>query len=187
MTDETNRDRVRRLLVHPLEAHGFRRDRKVTAERHAEWLLKLTDALGYLSDESLGVLLAMLKPKGQGKAHDVWPSRATIDHLAEAVHPRPVEEIPALRRWFASAAGSAAKEAGRLVEELHFFEKRKRPPLNPFEQKFIADQAAENDSRRRVAEDRQRRNVASAEDLAWLDWYARQRARAEALLSRDAA
>ena len=58
----------------------------------------------------------------------------------------------------------------------------KRPPLKDGEKRMVREKARELDSDYRVRADRERRGVASDDDLLWLAWHRRDEARAVALL-----
>lgn len=179
---ETKRDRVRRLLIDPLTAWGFRKPGNVTEAKHAKFLVDLADGLAYLGDDQLVTLREFLKTKGEGKDRRGWPRMATITPLAEAIAPRPLEEIPVIASWFGSARGPQALEEGTLVAEFQFLSALKRPPLREGDWRRIRERAAEHDSSKRVREDRVRRGVADEDDRQWLAWYAQLEARAMALL-----
>lgn len=185
---ESKRDRVRRLLLEPLAADGFRHRRGDDPDKARDQLDRVADALAYMSDDQLAVLRVALATKGEGAAHCFWPSYATIVGLAEAFAPRPVEELPELVRWFRSAAGSAALTGDRLVAEYLFFRKRKRPPLRPAEQAMIAERAAGWRRRLVLIAEREGRGLApDADDLAFRDWYRGLEARVAALVGEAAA
>ncbi|NDV53878.1 hypothetical protein [Salipiger sp. PrR003] len=186
-TSETKRGRVRRLLIDPLTEHGFRKPGNVKLDAHDAFLVKLADALTYMSDEQLGTLRDMLRYRGEGKARDAWPSMATITALAEAVAPRPVEEHPTIISWFGSARGPAALAEGVLVAEFAFLEKRKRPPLNDGDRRIIRERAHEWERQRELCQDRVRRGMTRDDDLKWLRWYEGMERRAIALLPEGAA
>ena len=179
---ETKRDRVRRILIHPLTEWGFRKPGNVTEAKHAKFLVDLADGLAYLSDDQLVTLREFLKTKGEGKDRRGWPRMATITPLAEAVAPRPLEEIPVIASWFGSARGPQALAEGTLVAEFQFLSALKRPPLHDGDWRRIRERATEHDSSKRVREDRVRRGVADDDDRQWLAWYAQLEARAMALL-----
>jgi hypothetical protein len=179
---ETKRDRVRRLLIDPLTAWGFRKPGNVPEAKHAKFLVDLADGLAYLSDDQLVTLREFLKTKGEGKDRRGWPRMATITPLAEAVAPRPLEEIPVIASWFGSARGPQALAEGTLVAEFQFLSALKRPPLHEGDWRRIRERATEHDSSKRVREDRVRRGVADDDDRQWLAWYAQLEARAMALL-----
>ncbi|MCF7725763.1 hypothetical protein [Sulfitobacter sp. M22] len=169
---ETKRDRVRRLLIDPLKADGFRFARGVTADDAKTRLDRLADDLAYLKDDGLVALRISLRTKGEGTARCFWPAPATVLGLAESFQRRPLDELPQLLRWFASAAGGAALLGDRLVAEYWFWTMHKRPPVKPMDKKIVAQKA--EDWRRRVelAQDRIARGHSIPDDDAqWLEWY----------------
>lgn len=126
---ESKRDRVRRLLIHPLEADGFRKRKAVPDEMHRAFLDRVADHLSYMSDSQLGLLRAMLSSKGEGSARHFWPCFATIHGWAEQVQPQPLAELPEILRWFRSRAGPEALRADCHVEQYQFWQRKKRPPM----------------------------------------------------------
>ena len=177
---ETKRGRVRRLLIEPMRALGFRRPGKWRAAAWEQELVKIADDLAYLSNQNLDVLFGMLRSKGQGAARNEWPARATILGLAQVVQPRPVEEMPNLVSWFRSAAGPRAEAAGELVEEFRFFEARHRPPLNDGERRVISERAFENRRRLQIIAER---SAPTVEDRAWRAAYMQDEARVKAIMA----
>lgn len=147
----SNRDRVRRGLFAEL---GFRRQPKVTPEAHAEMLDHLADELAYLDDAALAVLAEMLKTKGEGAARNLWPDRATLRGFAEVVCPRPLSDLPGLRRWFASVEGPRAVLDGTLVATWAYFERRKCPPVQPGARAAVLEQAASDRRRLQIIAER---------------------------------
>ena len=169
---ETKRDRVRRLLIDPLKADGFRFARGVTAEDAKTRLDRLADDLAYLKDDGLDALRVSLRTKGEGAARCFWPAPATVLGLAESFQRRPLDELPALLRWFASAAGGAAVLGDRLVAEYWFWTMHKRPPVKPMDKKVVADKAEEWRRRVELAKDRiARGHTMPDDDAQWLQWY----------------
>jgi hypothetical protein len=169
---ETKRDRVRRLLIDPLKSDGFRFAKGVAAEDAKARLDRLADDLSYLKDDGLIALRVSLRTKGEGSSRCFWPAPATVLGLAESFQRRPLDELPALLRWFASAAGGAALLGDRLVAEYWFWTMHKRPPVKPLDKKVVADKA--EDWRRRVelAKDRiARGHTIPDDDAQWLEWY----------------
>lgn len=183
---ETKRDRVRRLLIHPLVEHGFRKPGNVKADQHEAFMVKLADALAYMSDPQLGALRDMLRYRGEGKGRDAWPTMATIAALAETVAPRPVEEHPTIVSWFRSARGPQALAEGVLLAEFLFLEKRKRPPLNDSERRVIRERAQDMRRELELRRDRQRRDMLREGDADWLRNYAGLERRVKALLPEAA-
>lgn len=182
---ETNRDRVRRILLNPL---GFRFPKATDPERQRQLLDGLTDELGYLTDASLAVLRDMLASKGQGSARNFWPDRATFIGCAEAVQPRPLEELPALLSWLASVEGPRAIEAGTLVETIEYVERRKVPPYSDQARALVAERAADNRRRLVVISERRAAGYGLApDDIAWERWYRERQEAGEALVARELA
>lgn len=167
--------------MEPLEEEGFRKSAKVKADAHKAALTKLADELGYMSDDNLRVLRALLRTKGQGPTRDIWPSVATIVGYAEGLEPRPLEEMPGLVRWFRSVEGPKALRAGTLVETWQFFHRRKRPPLNA--ERLLREEAEENSRRLELYRERVRAGIPVTEEEArWVEWYERQLAYCEGLV-----
>ncbi|PYE80195.1 hypothetical protein [Pseudoroseicyclus aestuarii] len=138
-----------------------------------------------MSDASLSALRGMLASKGEGSARCFWPEPATFRGFAEIVQPRPLEEVPALVRWFRSVEGPRAVEAGTLVETFLWFERKKAPPLTPQARAMVAQRAQQNHRRLEVISDRRAREVRNdAQDLEWERWYRSTLARVEALVAR---
>lgn len=169
---ETNRDRVRRVLIDPLVAAGFR-FRKGTDEAAAQKALnRIADALAYMGDRPLEVLAASLMTKGEGSARCFWPPFATVIGLAEAFQPRPLEQVPELMRWFASRAGQEALAGGRLVAEFMFFERKKRPPMTEQDRRIVAERAAQWVRRAERINERMGRGLMPVgDDGEWLHWF----------------
>lgn len=170
---ETNRDRVRRLLIAPLQRDGMRFPKDVPEDVQRKRLDQVADDLAHMSDQNLGRLMLCLRTKGDGSAKCFWPGRVTIIGYAEAAQPRPIADNPSLRSWFASAAGQrAAAEPGRLVAEFEFFERHKHPPFAPHHGRVIHSRAQELAGRVERIADREGRNAAlSPEDAAWIVHY----------------
>lgn len=183
--DETQRDRVRRILIEPLTEAGFRFPKGTDDEGRRKALDRIADSLAYLGDSALDTLRAALVTKGEGAARCFWPSYATIAGLAEAFQSRPIEDVPEVARWFGSAAGRAALAGDRLVAEFEFWERKKRPPLSRQETDRVAQRAREQSERAARIRDRIRRGLPPLFDVdgEWLSWYDATRRRAEALVN----
>lgn len=167
--EESKRGRIRRLLFDPLEADGFRKSGKVTAERHSVAMARLADDLAYMGDHGLATLRQMLRTKGQGRARDIWPSVATVIGFAEAIQPRPTEELPGLLRWFASVEGPKALHDGTLVETWSYFHRHKRPPIKA--KLEIARRSEHNRHKLELFRERMERGSISDEDADWVRRY----------------
>ncbi|MBO9453250.1 hypothetical protein J7426_23515 [Tropicibacter sp. R16_0] len=185
VSTETSRDRVRRMVITPLADSGFRFKRGTPDEQQRKVLDRMADALGYMSDRGLSALQATLATKGEGSAKCFWPCMATVIGCAEAFEPRPLEELPAVARWFGSQAGIEAARAGRLVAEYEFWRRKKRPPMNVQERKVVSDRAATWSARADRVRDRIDRGFAPfGDDGEWLRWYDATKARAAALVGK---
>lgn len=126
---ETKRDRVRRLLIHPLEEDGFRKRKAKPDEMHHAFLNRIADNLAYMSDANLRLLQRMLVTKGEGSQKNFWPDYVTIVGWAEEIEPSPLAEDPVILSWFRSKAGPLAMEADCHVETYDFICRKKRPPM----------------------------------------------------------
>lgn len=181
---ETQRDRVRRLFSDRLNGLGFRRHGNVKVADHDLTMIKLIDALTYMSDQGLNVLFDMLKSKGQGRDRDIWPSRATILGYAELVEPRSIEELPSLIRWFRSVEGPKALREGTLVETWQYFQIHKRPPVSARRQ--IEDKAKKNAHTLELYRERVANGRADPEERDWVDRYEKRLAHCKGLLPANA-
>ncbi|MGV6848566.1 MAG: hypothetical protein ACWA5A_09325 [Marinibacterium sp.] len=162
---ETNRDRIRRLLFEPLD---FRLKRGSDPDRHKARLDQLADDLAYMTDDHLDALRRVMEIRGEGKGRDLWPSLTSFRGMAQVICPRPLIEMPNLRRYLASAAGRAALEKGTLVEVFEFFERRRHPPIEPGHMRTVRDKARENARRLvRLAELRKYGGGLTSDDVAW--------------------
>lgn len=179
---EANRDRVRRLLFGPL---GFRHPAKLTEADGRARLDQIADELGYMTDDALQVLARMLAVHGQGTARNWWPDRATFVGWAHVVQPRPLEEDPALLRWFASVEGQRMVQDGTLVETWRYFQKNRVPPFTPEARRLVLDQAKEASRRVMLVRERQQYGHEVLPDNArFADLYEAETARLAALVQR---
>lgn len=166
---ESNRARVRRLLLGPL---GFRSPRGTAPEAERVLLDGIADDLAYLTDDELDVLRPMVAVRGEGSARCFWPPRATFAAFAHIVHPRPMDQHPKLLSWWASEAGQRMVQDGTLVETYQYFEKNLRPPTDQGPRAKVAEQAAINASRLGRLEERERLGFAvDPAEAAWGRWY----------------
>jgi hypothetical protein len=169
-SEETKRDRVRRLLIDKLKSDGMRFERGTPVEDQRRRLDRMADDLSYMADERLGWLRDCLKTKGEGSRRNFWPCRITVLGYAEQAQPRPLEDWPGLKGWFVSAAGQAAiATPGRLLAEFKFWTKYKRPPSKPYELEAVAREARQiADRRDRLVSRRDRNVLTDEEDIRWL-------------------
>lgn len=180
---ENKRARVRRILIEPLEALGFRRNAKIPADVFKTKMANMIDQLVYLSDDSLSALFEMVKSKGQGAGRNLWPEPSMFLSFAELVQPRPIEELPGLLRWFRSVAGQKALSAGTLVETWQYFHRHKRPPQLAGGQ--LQSDANRNHSRCQRTRERMVRGTANADDVDFLKRYEARLAYCQAIVEGD--
>lgn len=180
---ETKRDRVRRLLLDPL---GFRHARGTDEAVGRRFLDRLADELSYMADDRLSALREMMRSHGQGSARNQWPDHASFIGFAEVVQPRPLEELPALLRWFGSVEGPRAVADGQLVETWEYIRKKKVPPVTPQARLVVAEAAKINARRLMIIEERidQGRTI-PADDDQWRRWYLTCREKCMALVERE--
>lgn len=171
---ESNRARVRRLLLDPL---GFRFRRGTGEEAQRKFLDTVADELAHMSAAQLQVLFAMLKGKGQGEARNVWPDLATVRGFAHVVAPRPLSDEPALRRWFGSIEGPQAILDGTLVETARYFLRNHAPPVTPGARAKVREAAVANARRLQIIEEKRGRGIdVPAHDAEWAREYRAARA-----------
>ena len=141
---ENKRARVRRLVIDPLAAGGMRGKHGTAPDGHRAFLDRVCDELARLSDRQLVMMRGWMEANGEGSAKCFWPAFVSIAGVAQGLCPRPIEELPELSSWFGSRAGpEAAGVPGRLVMELRFIEKKRRPPVMVGEAAMVARRAAE--------------------------------------------
>lgn len=166
------RGRVKALLIEPLASDGMRFKAGTPDKTARARIDAIADDLAYMSDAGLAAMRDWMARHGEGSARCFWPSRISINSTAEAFEKRPVEEMPALIRWFASNAGRTANDADRLVAEYEFFRTRKRPPINDQDRNKVREVSERWTRRVDLARDRTRRGYSlSDDDAGWLRWY----------------
>jgi hypothetical protein len=170
------RERVRQLLIRPLEGDGLVRDRRTKASDHAAFLEKLADRLGYLTDENLATLKRYVRARAGGEAHNVWPGFATILNHAQDLQTPPDPENPIMQSWLHSRQGEALMARGEHVETYLFLtglvaKGRPRPPL-PAEKRMISNRARDVARKRTlIVEGIEGGRHVSEDDRKWLAWY----------------
>ncbi|MDJ0631087.1 MAG: hypothetical protein QNJ44_22710 [Rhodobacter sp.] len=163
---ETKRDRVRRLLITPLLEYGMRRPSWLQPKRNADgevektledvyrdYLNRLADNLGYMTDDGLDRLRQSLVFNGEppppstrrnpGRRYrDEFPSFVAVFDLANAFEECPLHQWPGLRSWFGSVAGPKALQLDTAVETYDFILALKRPPFRESDRRAISEDAA---------------------------------------------
>lgn len=185
---ETKRDRVRRFVISPLQGGGMRFPHRMPEADRRKILDRICDELAYASDETLAAVAAWARDHGDGSDRSFFPPVVSFLSTAEAYEPRALEDVPAVASWFRSRAGVSAAEAGRLVAEFMFVEKKKRPPVTDADRKAIADRAREWGRDVELARDRIARGASlGGYEGGFLQWFEGIEARAMALVDAGVA
>lgn len=183
---ESKRARVRRLVVDPLAAGGMRCKHGTPPDRQRAFIDRMCDELVRLDDRQLVMMRDWMEANGEGSAKCFWPAFVSIAGVAGGICPRPIEELPELASWLSSRAGvEAAAVPGRLVMELRFIEKKRRPPVLVGEADLVARKAGA--LHQEVLRAREMRDCGRMYDEALLGRYERDKARAEALVAKGEA
>lgn len=184
-TDHTQRQAVRVRLFDRLDEAGLARPRRLTAEAFDRQKVRLLDRLDHMSGENLDTLAELVIDAADGKRPE-WPSEKVILFLANSLQPRPFEQLRIVTSWLASIEGPTALAGGWLVELYRFLRRTGRPPSN-FDEGNIRAEAAENRRKLVMISERRSRGAASASDLDWAEAWERDRAAAEAIVTRGEA
>lgn len=178
------RERVRAVLIGPLEAAGLGRRRRVSAEEHGKMLARLAERLWYMHEAELAGLrdLCIRQAGGDGRW---WPEEAVVLHWAWRLRCPPPEESPYLASLMRSALGRRAQAEGWGVA-LYRTARRLGPPPGRYVEFRLREQA--EDDRRRAAriEERLADGVADEADRHWLAAWKRDTAEAERLVASAA-
>ena len=109
------KERVRALVIDPLEADGMVRVKKTVAE-HEAYLEKVEQALCYMSEDGLvtvkHAISAMAKICSKCRRKEGWPSVQAIRSQAHAIETPPATMSPMVASYMASRAGRWALEQG---------------------------------------------------------------------------
>ena len=163
----SGRERGRRCLIEPLERDGMIRDPRGTAKGHAEFLAKLQDRLGYMTEDGLERLRQVAMMMAGGKAKNVWPGWVTLRNFAHRFETPPDPANPIFQTWLHSVEGPVLRSQGLHVAAYRFLVKHPRP-LFPVDMREIAA-AAEDDARRLTrANDALARGDILPSERAWL-------------------
>jgi hypothetical protein len=167
---ETGRDRVRTILLEPLEPLGLARPKDLNAAAFKKMRQALVDHLAYMSAESLHLLHLTVCENLQGPNKDRWPAPAAIYGWARAIEPEPAGETELVISYLKSRAGARALQGGYLVELRTDLTKYRRPPSDAA-MKMIQERAQANARRRTIISESAAVGRASAKDLAWVEAY----------------
>ncbi|MGH1447420.1 MAG: hypothetical protein ACRBBO_15405 [Cognatishimia sp.] len=182
--EETKRDRVRRLLINPLEASGMRKQTRMKEPDYSEMLIRLADKLSYLPDLMLEGLVTWCTRHAKGKERNQWPDEVAILSQAMSLQPPPPRSCPYVVSVLRSQAGDRAEMMGYLTE-LFMAAKKYGPPFSKMNLDRLAREAQENSAEVAKVQDAIRRGVALNERRQWLDWYLRHQSDALAIRASD--
>lgn len=164
------KERVRQLLIEPLEGQGMKRKRTVTVEDHARFLGSICARLAYMTEGNLQALAEVVARYADGPRKDVWPSELTIINNATRLQTPPASQSRLVRTYLQSAAGDAAERGGYLVE-LFAHLKRFGAPPNSYALETIRREADGNARQVEAVTHAREEGRASPSDLRWLQDY----------------
>lgn len=164
------KERVTVHLIAPLEKAGMRRKGSVTMAVHQDFLNRVRARLAYMDADRLAALCEVVEVHAGGKARDIWPSEIMIMNWARRIQTPPPSESRLVRSYLQSAAGSAARDRGCLVELFWWLRKYGAPP-NDFAWTQIETEARENSGRRARLQREAAHGTVSPSDAAWVKAY----------------
>ena len=176
------REKVRALLIDPLQEEGMRRPARETVAQHNKNLTKLAGWLSYMTPENLIEMRRVVRDNAEGKRLDAWPSIVSVRNLAHRMQRPPLDEKHISYTWLASVEGPPARAGGYLVELYEWLKVHGKPPHLGLPK--IRDEAYDNRRKRELTEERIGRGTALEEDRVWLEWYLRQLNHCEEIVRR---
>lgn len=181
---ETKRDRVRRLLIHPLLRAGMRKQTRMKEPDYADMLVRLSDKLAHLSDQNIAGLKQWITRWAAGKDRNRWPDEVAIVSKALELQAPPPRDCPYVVSVMRSRAGHRAKDLGYHVE-LFMAALRFGPPFGKLNLDRLKAEAEGN--RREVARVRDMIADGTAPDerRLWLDWYLHHEEQALAIMETE--
>lgn len=174
----TGRERVRQVLLQPLENAGCRRRGRMTVADHAAMKERLAAELSHMDADKLAGVRDLAFRWLDGPAGLSWPPEALLRKWALRLQPKPPRSCPYVNSLLASEMGQCARREGFLVE-LYALALRLGPPPGRYDLDRLRRRADEN---RRECERIERRVASGAgaeADIEWLAGY--RRAESEAL------
>lgn len=178
------RARVKEHLWDRLDQAGLQRPKGMTIEAYTGMQARLADRLAYMLPENLATLAEIVidNPAPRGRC---W-SEVLLLGEAKALQTPPVTDLPIVTSWLASIEGPAALAGGFAVELFRHLRRTGRPP-RPYDLTRIREEAANNARQIELVSNRQVRDVASAEDKAWLEAYRRDHERVRQIIAEGQA
>jgi len=182
--EETKRDRVRRLLINPLEATGMRKQARMKEADHAEMLVRLADRIAYLPDLHLKGLVVWCTRNAKGKEGNQWPDEVSIIRQAMFLQSPPPRSCSYVVSVLRSQAGRNARVMGYLTE-LYMAASKYGPPFSKLSLERLADQARENTKEVGRVQRAIDRGDATQDRRQWLSWYLRHQSEALSIINAD--
>ncbi|MBU2360410.1 MAG: hypothetical protein KKB02_16025 [Alphaproteobacteria bacterium] len=174
------RARVQALFWDRIDEAGMQRPRHggslMTLDDYQAMRRRLCDRLAYLDPDNLLTLAELMICNASGPARPrlgVWPEAAILSE-AKALQVPPVADLPIITSWLASIEGPPAVAGGFEVELYRHLRRTGRPPL-PYDMHRIREGGVEANRQIELVQGRIDRDVATAEDRAWLEAYQRDR------------
>lgn len=173
------RGRVQTLFWNRIDEAGMKRPRGQTLEEQAALRKRLLDRLAYMTPDNLRLLAELMIENAAGQAcrprNVIW-SEAAIRSEAKALQTPPPMVFEIVRSWLASIEGPPAIAAGIDVELYRYLARTGRPPKD-YDMRLIREAA--DGARQQIAliTERRERDVATSDQIAWLEAYLRDRAR----------
>ncbi len=178
---------VRRLLIEPLETAGLRRPHGVSVDAQRNRLALIVDRLAYMATDNLDTLRdVVLTHAASALGRGEWPAPVVVEAWAQGLQPRPFRESHIVQSWLASVEGPPARAAGHHVQLYRLLRRAPRPP-GPHDQRQIREQAARDRATRAVYAERVEKGVATADERAWLEAFARDEAAVLAIIAEGEA
>jgi hypothetical protein len=134
---------------------------------------RLVDHLSYLAPVNLDILADHMishAADATGPAKGCWPAEVLTRSWAHALQTMPPKRAPIVASWLRSVEGPTAEAGGYLVE-LYRHLIRHPVPVLAWTLTNIRGEAAENNRRIGLIQDRIERGTVQAADRAWLEAY----------------
>lgn len=165
------KERVRQILIEPLQQRGMVRKRGQKVEQVDRMLASLEARLAYMTADNLGALAEVVERYAEGPKKNVWPAEVSICNWARRLQLPPASESRLVRSYLQSVAGRRAQSEGYLVELFYYLKKWGAPPAGDWAIGKIKAEAEDNQQRRANIERLRDEGRASPSDLQWLSRY----------------
>lgn len=183
-TRAERRERVVRCYIDRCRDAGLVKGRGKTDEAA---LIRLSDWLGYLSDDNLATLAETTIDQAGGPLGRDWPAEATIRHWAKSLQRPPVVQHRIVTSWLASIEGPPAVAGGYEVELYRLLCRIAPRPPGPFDMQLVRDEARDNASTVLRVSENIAAGRAAPDDRQWLEAYLRTREHVRQIITEGAA